>query len=49
VAIYGGSHGGYATLMGLVKSPDLYTCGVDYVGISNIETFFASFPDTGNR
>jgi dipeptidyl aminopeptidase/acylaminoacyl peptidase len=45
VAIYGGSHGGYATLMGLVKSPDLYTCGVDYVGISNIETFFASFPE----
>ena len=45
VAIYGGSHGGYATLMGLVKTPGLYTCGVDYVGISNIETFFASFPE----
>lgn len=44
-AIYGGSHGGYATLMGLVKTPDLYTCGVDYVGVSNIETFFASFPE----
>lgn len=45
VAIYGGSHGGYATLMGLIKTPDLYTCGVDYVGVSNIETFFASFPE----
>lgn len=45
IAIYGGSHGGYATLMGLVKTPDLYTCGVDYVGVSNIETFFASFPE----
>lgn len=45
MAIYGGSHGGYATLMGLVKTPDLYTCGVDYVGVSNIETFFASFPE----
>lgn len=45
IAIYGGSHGGYATLMGLVKSPDLYICGVDYVGISSIETFFASFPE----
>jgi len=45
VAIYGGSHGGYATLMGLVKAPELYACGVDYVGISNIETFFASFPE----
>ncbi|MDR6514736.1 S9 family peptidase [Chryseobacterium camelliae] len=45
VAIYGGSHGGYATLMGLIKTPDLYTCGVDYVGVSNIFTFFDSFPE----
>ncbi len=45
IAIYGGSHGGYATLMGLVKTPNLYTCGVDYVGVSNIETFFESFPE----
>ncbi|MFV0606041.1 MAG: prolyl oligopeptidase family serine peptidase [Niabella sp.] len=45
IAIYGGSHGGYATLMGLVKTPDLYTCGVDYVGVSNIFTFFNSFPE----
>lgn len=45
IAIYGGSHGGYATLMGLVKTPDLYTCGVDYVGVSNIYTFFESFPE----
>lgn len=44
MAIYGASHGGYATLMGLVKTPDLYTCGVDYVGVSNIETIIASFP-----
>ena len=45
IAIYGGSHGGYATLMGLVKTPDLYLCGVDYCGISNIFTFFKSFPE----
>ncbi|WP_336963154.1 S9 family peptidase [Chryseobacterium contaminans] len=45
IAIYGGSHGGYATLMGLIKTPDLYACGVDYVGVSNIFTFFASFPE----
>lgn len=45
MAIYGGSHGGYATLMGLVKTPDLYTCGVNYVGVSNIFTFFESFPE----
>ncbi len=45
IAIYGGSHGGYATLMGLIKTPDLYVCGVNYVGVSNIETFFESFPE----
>lgn len=45
IAIYGASHGGYATLMGLVKTPDLYVCGVDYVGVSNIYTFFESFPE----
>jgi dipeptidyl aminopeptidase/acylaminoacyl peptidase len=45
IAIYGASHGGYATLMGLVKTPDLYCCGVDYVGVSNIFTFFDSFPE----
>lgn len=45
IAIYGASHGGYATLMGLVKTPDLYACGVNYVGVSNIFTFFNSFPE----
>ncbi|RED49358.1 S9 family peptidase [Seonamhaeicola aphaedonensis] len=44
-AIYGGSHGGYAVLRGLTKTPDLYACGVDYVGVSNIFTFFDSFPE----
>jgi dipeptidyl aminopeptidase/acylaminoacyl peptidase len=45
IAIYGASHGGYATLMGLIKTPGLYACGVDYVGVSNIFTFFESFPE----
>ncbi|WP_316837271.1 S9 family peptidase [Pedobacter nutrimenti] len=45
VGIYGGSHGGYATLMGLIKTPDLYKAGVDYVGISNIYTFFERAPE----
>ncbi len=44
IAIYGGSYGGLATLGSLVKTPDLYTCGVDYVGVSNLFTFFKSFP-----
>jgi len=44
VAIYGGSYGGLATLGSLVKTPDLYKCGIDYVGVSNLFTFFKSFP-----
>lgn len=44
VAIYGGSYGGLATLGSLVKTPDLYVCGVDYVGVSNLFTFFKAFP-----
>ncbi|MFL9845723.1 S9 family peptidase [Flavobacterium rhizosphaerae] len=45
IAIYGGSYGGLATLGSLVKTPDLYNCGVDYVGVSNLFTFFKSFPE----
>ena len=44
IAIYGGSYGGYATLQGLVKTPDLYACGIDYVGVSNLFTFMNTFP-----
>jgi len=44
IAIYGGSYGGYATLMGLIKEPDLYCAGVDYVGVSNMFTFMQTIP-----
>jgi dipeptidyl aminopeptidase/acylaminoacyl peptidase len=44
IAIYGGSHGGYAVLRGLTKTPDLYACGVDYVGVSNLYTFMETIP-----
>jgi len=44
VAIYGGSYGGYATLAGLAFTPDLYACGVDYVGVSNLFTFLNTIP-----
>ena len=43
-AIYGGSHGGYAVLRGMTKTPDLYACGVDYVGVSNLFTFMKTIP-----
>jgi len=44
IGIYGGSYGGYATLAGLTFTPELYTCGVDYVGVSNIFTWLEAFP-----
>jgi len=44
VGIYGGSYGGYATLAGLTFTPDLYACGVDYVGISNIFSWLKAIP-----
>jgi dipeptidyl aminopeptidase/acylaminoacyl peptidase len=44
VAIYGGSYGGYATLAGITKTPDLYAAAVSYVGVSNLFTFMKTIP-----
>jgi len=44
IAIYGGSYGGYATLVGLTFTPDTFACGVDIVGPSNLNTLLASIP-----
>ena len=44
IAIYGASYGGYATLAGLTFTPELYACGVDYVGVSNIFTLLETLP-----
>jgi dipeptidyl aminopeptidase/acylaminoacyl peptidase len=44
ICIYGGSYGGYACLAGLAFTPDLYACGVDIVGPSNVKTLLDSIP-----
>lgn len=44
LAIYGGSYGGYATLMALCKTPDVYAAAIDYVGVSNLLTFMDTIP-----
>ena len=44
IAVYGASFGGYAVLAGMAFTPNLYACGVNYVGVSNIFTFFNSIP-----
>jgi dipeptidyl aminopeptidase/acylaminoacyl peptidase len=44
VCIYGVSYGGYAALAGLAFTPELYACGVDFVGVSNLFTFMKTIP-----
>jgi dipeptidyl aminopeptidase/acylaminoacyl peptidase len=44
IGIYGGSYGGYATLVGLTFTPDVFACGVSYVGPSSLITLIESFP-----
>ncbi|MBI1385559.1 MAG: prolyl oligopeptidase family serine peptidase [Rhizobiales bacterium] len=44
IAIMGGSYGGYATLVGLTFTPEVFACGVDIVGPSNLETLLATVP-----
>lgn len=44
VGIFGGSYGGYVVLAGLAFTPDLYACGVDYVGVANLFTILETIP-----
>lgn len=44
VGIYGGSYGGYVVLAGLAFTPEVYTCGVDYVGVANLFTLMETIP-----
>ncbi|MCE9531400.1 MAG: S9 family peptidase, partial [Planctomycetes bacterium] len=44
VAISGGSYGGYATLVGLTFTPDVFACGVDVVGPSSLITLLSNPP-----
>jgi len=44
VAIYGGSYGGYAALVGAAFTPLVFACAVDIVGPSNLKTLIESIP-----
>ena len=44
VAIYGGSYGGYAALVGAAFTPDVFCCAVDIVGPSDLRTLINSIP-----
>jgi dipeptidyl aminopeptidase/acylaminoacyl peptidase len=45
ICIFGGSYGGYATLVGMTFTPGVFACGVDIVGPSNLVTLVESVPD----
>jgi len=40
ICIAGASYGGYATLMGLIRDSDLYKCGIDWVGVTDIDLLY---------
>ena len=44
IVIMGGSYGGYAALVGMTMTPDMYVAGIDIVGPSNLETLLKSIP-----
>ncbi|NRA73261.1 MAG: S9 family peptidase [Rickettsiales bacterium] len=44
VCIFGGSYGGYAALVGVTFTPDVFACAVDIVGPSNLITLARSIP-----
>jgi len=45
IAITGGSYGGYETLVSMTMSPEVFACGVDLVGISNLVTWMENVPE----
>lgn len=46
IAIFGSSFGGYATLVGLTATPELFRCGVDISGFCNVSTWIQTVPPT---
>ncbi|MBD2777206.1 alpha/beta hydrolase family protein [Iningainema tapete] len=44
IAIMGGSYGGYATLVGLTFTPEVFAAGVDIVGPSSLITLIETIP-----
>jgi dipeptidyl aminopeptidase/acylaminoacyl peptidase len=44
VAIFGGSYGGYAALVGAAFTPELFRCAIDIVGPSNLKTLIETIP-----
>ncbi len=49
IGIAGASYGGYAVLMGLIRYPELYQCGINWVGVSDLDLMYtARWSDLSN-
>ena len=44
VAIFGGSYGGYAALVGAAFTPEVFRCAIDLCGPSNLKTLIETIP-----
>jgi dipeptidyl aminopeptidase/acylaminoacyl peptidase len=49
ICIMGASYGGYAALTGLTMTPEVFACGVDAVGPSNLVTMLENSPAHWSR
>ncbi len=49
ICIYGASYGGYAALWGLVKTPELYRCGISFAGVSDLDEFLSGRSDVNRN
>jgi dipeptidyl aminopeptidase/acylaminoacyl peptidase len=57
IGVYGASYGGYATLMALVRRPELFKWGINYVGVTDMKVhqdtqpaqLYGNFADLAKR
>jgi len=49
ICISGASYGGYAALWGLIKTPELYRCGISVAGVSDLDEFLSGRSDINRK
>jgi dipeptidyl aminopeptidase/acylaminoacyl peptidase len=48
ICIAGASYGGYSALMGLINDPQLYKCGINWIGVTDIDLMYTGVWHTRN-
>lgn len=49
ICIAGASYGGYSTLMGLIRDPQIFKCGFEWVGVTDINFLFDKWSDISDE